>query len=546
VLHIHHHDESIQFIKTVITVHLFLSFLPANTQTGMMLTRTRPAVGMSLTPQHLGASSHNLVSRPMVSVRAHRRHMKVLAGAEAEGKKTLKGKVEALVTPFSNPEANKKMLSLATAQMLCSVATLIHDTYLPVYMSDVLHMSNSKIGNLQAIAQFLSKASGSVSGVFADILSPARMVIFGTLLTTINKPMFAASGVVYSTFGAVACLYWITFGKIFDRMSKGIREAPSKALIGELASQSGESAAAAFSLRQSMATFGALFGAAVAATAYKLSGQNYVMTFSMAAVPAMIALSLVVFAFGSVSKDTVDDAKEDTTSAEGSAGDEVQLTFVQKAKAVLGAFQPAYWQALVIVGILYFARFDASFVTLRAKTVMDKASLPVLTSIMMLTQAVLATPMGLKAKESVQSRNLVIVLGIAVLIGANASFAFIPSFTGMALGALLIGVHMAMTHGVTIGMLSSYIPQTTIPGLGKITGTAWSFTDMLLGIILAYSNSLAGFLADKTAQQGLGNIGCFFGGATACVLSIIAVIVFSTFGSIGREDLINQQPKKTA
>ena len=177
---------------------------------------------------------------------------------------------------------------------------------------------------------------------------------------------------------------------------------------------------------------------------------------------------------------------------------------------------------------------------------MDKASLPVLTSIMMLTQAVLATPMGLKAKESVQSRNLVIILGIAVLIGANASFAFIPSFTGMALGALLIGVHMAMTHGVTIGMLSSYIPQTTIPGLGKITGTAWSFTDMLLGIILAYSNSLAGFLADKTAQQGLGNIGCFFGGATACVLSIIAVIVFSTFGSIGREDLINQPPKKTA
>lgn len=98
-------------------------------------------------------------------------------------------KLKALITPFNDPKANAKMLSLATAQMLCSVATLIHDTYLPVYMSDVLGMSNSKIGNLQAIAQFLSKASGSVSGIFADILSPARMVIFGTLLTTINKPV---------------------------------------------------------------------------------------------------------------------------------------------------------------------------------------------------------------------------------------------------------------------------------------------------------------------------------------------------------------------
>jgi hypothetical protein len=29
--------------------------------------------------------------------------------------------------------------------MLCSVATLIHDTYLPVYLSDVLHLSNTKV-----------------------------------------------------------------------------------------------------------------------------------------------------------------------------------------------------------------------------------------------------------------------------------------------------------------------------------------------------------------------------------------------------------------
>jgi len=219
------------------------------------------------------------------------------------------------------------------------------------------------------------------------------------------------------------------------------------------------------------------------------------------------------------------------------------LSLFDKAKALLAAFQPAYWQALAVVAILYFARFDASFVTLRAKMVMDKASLPVLTSVMMITQAVLATPMGLKAKQSVRSRNTVVAVGIAVLIGANAAFAFIPSFHGMVLGALLIGVHMSMTHGVTIGMLSTYIPSHTIPGLGKITGTAWSFTDMLLGIILAYSNSLAGFLADRTAQQGLGNIGCFFGGATACSLSILALLLFSTFGSLGREDLVPQKKK---
>lgn len=49
--------------------------------------------------------------------------------------------------------------------------------------------------------------------------------------------------------------------------------------------------------------------------------------------------------------------------------DEIQLTFMQKAKALKGALKPAYWQALTVVGLLYFARFDASFITLRARTV---------------------------------------------------------------------------------------------------------------------------------------------------------------------------------
>lgn len=48
-----------------------------------------------------------------------------------------------------------------------------------------------QIGNLQGAAQLLSKASGSLSGTAADLLSPARMVVIGTLLTALCKPMFA-------------------------------------------------------------------------------------------------------------------------------------------------------------------------------------------------------------------------------------------------------------------------------------------------------------------------------------------------------------------
>ena len=60
---------------------------------------------------------------------------------------------------------------------------------------------------------FRSSSASRATGTLADLLSPARLVIFGTLLTTLNKPMFAASGYVFATFGTVSTLYWITAAK---------------------------------------------------------------------------------------------------------------------------------------------------------------------------------------------------------------------------------------------------------------------------------------------------------------------------------------------
>ena len=54
-------------------------------------------------------------------------------------------RVRSFFTVFSDPSCNRRLFALAFGQMLCSVATLIHDTYLPVYMQDVLGLSNTKV-----------------------------------------------------------------------------------------------------------------------------------------------------------------------------------------------------------------------------------------------------------------------------------------------------------------------------------------------------------------------------------------------------------------
>ncbi len=53
--------------------------------------------------------------------------------------------IDALLHPFSDPAVNAKLIALCVAQALCSVATLIHDTYLPIYLQDVLGLSNTKV-----------------------------------------------------------------------------------------------------------------------------------------------------------------------------------------------------------------------------------------------------------------------------------------------------------------------------------------------------------------------------------------------------------------
>ena len=153
--------------------------------------------------------------------------------------------------------------------------------------------------------------------------------------------------------------------QIADRMSKGIREAPTKALMGELAVKSGDRPEQAFGgcaglasletiachpgcvpsvctihmpgsnmahimcepavrqprlhhlhlpfrarvlthrslwpslhlrdagLRQSAQTFGAIVGASIAAATFRFSGSNYIATFALSAIPAVVALLVV-------------------------------------------------------------------------------------------------------------------------------------------------------------------------------------------------------------------------------------------------------------
>jgi hypothetical protein len=47
-----------------------------------------------------------------------------------------------------------------------------------------------------------------------------------------------------------------------------------------------------------------------------------------------------------------------------------------------------------------------------------------------------------------------------------------------------------------------------------------------------------------TSQAGLGNVGCFGGGAVACAAALLLLGVFAKFGALGSDDEVVTRRKK--
>ena len=128
-------------------------------------------------------------------------------------------------------------------------------------------------------------------------------------------------------------------------------------------------------VRQSLATVGSLVGSGVASAVFLASGQSYVATFAAAAVPPLLALAWLCFTFraelfgDAAGKQSLAGTVDASSGSSGSDTDEAQMSWAQKGRALVAAFPPAYWQAIAVVAVLYFGRFDFTFVTLRAQTV---------------------------------------------------------------------------------------------------------------------------------------------------------------------------------
>jgi MFS family permease len=348
------------------------------------------------------------------------------------------------------------ILGLASLSMDLS-SEMIH-SLLPVFLVSVLGVGAETLGLIEGVAEATASIAKVFSGVWSDRLGRRKpLVVFGYGLAALAKPLFplatSASAVLVARFA--------------DRLGKGIRGAPRDALVADVTPP--ELRGAAFGLRQSLDTLGAVSGPLVAIGLMSLLGGNVRSVFWFAVLPAWVAVALLALGI-----------QEPTQHANGRP-----LRTLPHWRD-LRKLPVTFWSVVFIGAVFTLARFSEAFLILRAHDAgLSLAWTPLALVVMNLTYVVSAYPAG-KLSDRIGRVGL-LALGLAVLIVADAILAIGTQPGTTLVGIAIWGLHLGLTQGLLAAMVADTAPA-------DLRGSAFGVFYLVSGVATLVASLLAGVL----------------------------------------------------
>jgi MFS family permease len=312
-------------------------------------------------------------------------------------------------------------------------------------------------------------------------------------LAALTKPLFPLA----STVGLVVA------ARIADRIGKGIRGAPRDALVADVTTP--EQRGAAFGLRQSLDTIGGFLGPLLAIALMFWFADDIRTVLWFAIPPAFLAVALLVSA---------------VPEPEHKAADGPQKFPISRAE--LAKLPARYWWVVVVGSVLTLARFSEAFLILRAQDVgFSTAWIPAVLVIMSAVYAAAAYPAGVLSDR--MNRRYVLMIGVAVLAGADVALGYVPSIWGVVLGVALWGLHMGFTQGLLSTLVADTAPS-------RLRGTAFGMFNLVSGFMMIAASALAGLLWDR-----FGAPTTFLAGAGFTVLALLGLLLTRRHGQEAKE-----------
>ncbi|HAT8179459.1 TPA: MFS transporter [Legionella pneumophila] len=373
------------------------------------------------------------------------------------------------------------ILALGFVSMLTDLSSELIFSLLPVFLVSVLGTNALVIGLIEGFAESIAPIIRIFSGMYSDYLGKRKtLAIFGYSFSALSKPLFALATNIGMVFLA----------RFLDRIGKGMRGSPRDALVADIAPDT--LYGAAYGLRQSLDTVGAVIGPLLALVLMIIWNNNFQAVFWVAVIPGILSV-LVLILF----------VQEPVKPAGTKAINPIQPKEIKR-------LSHAYWYVVIIGAIFTLARFSEAFLLLRAYQVgLPITWIPLILVAMNLMYSVSAYPFGKLADK--MNHDKLLIIGLFILIAADLILAFSHSLLFIYIGSCLWGLHMGATQGLLAAMVARTAPN-------DLRGTAFGFFNLICGIATLIASLLAGLLWDS-----FGSVFTFSIGALFCILCLLGI-----------------------
>ena len=384
---------------------------------------------------------------------------------------------------IKRPRLPASVWALGFVSLFTDVGSEMVHSLLPVLLAGTLGASALTIGLIEGAAESLVLITKVFSGYISDAFGKRKpLVLLGYGLAAAVKPLFPLAGSVET----------VVTARLLDRFGKGIRGAPRDALIADVTPA--EVRGAAFGLRQSMDSIGAVIGPLLAVGLMVAFLGNIQAVLWFAVVPGLIAVALIVFVV------------REPAQVERRA----RLPISRAGLASLGK---PFWMVVVVGGLLSLARFSEAFLILRGSELgLSNSHVPLVLVIMSVVYTLSAWPVG--ALSDRWSRGGLFAAGMIVLILADAMLALADGPFGVFVGAGLWGLHLGMTQGLLAAMIADTTPVAW-------RGTGFGVFSLISGIALLIASVAAGALWDLHGPQTTFLAGGIFALLSVCALPLL-------------------------
>jgi MFS family permease len=367
------------------------------------------------------------------------------------------------VSTTNNPRASWRRLppaiwALGFASLFMDASSELIHSLLPVLLVTTLGASMTTVGLIEGVAEATAAITKVFSGALSDYLGKRKaLVVLGYALGALTKPVFPLA----SSVG------WVFAARFVDRVGKGIRGAPRDALVADLTPA--PLRGAAYGLRQSLDSVGAVLGPALAVVLMVWLAGDIRMVMAVAVVPAVITVILLVVYV------------REPDRAPAPAVRKMRFTV-----ANAGRLPSQYWLVVSLGGVFTLARFSEAFLVLRALDAgLALTYVPLVMIVMNVVYAVAAYPAG-AAADRMRPASLLLA-GLLLLVAADVVLAVAASPIVVFAGVSLWGLHMGLTQGLLSKLVADHAPS-------DLVATAFGIFNLVTGGALLLASVVAGAL----------------------------------------------------